>query len=637
MLSHKPRIILLLFLFCLLPIKIPTLLPPYPPVPLQQQFMDFAIAADPPGLITYPENKIMGFRGLDTRATAPTLTDGRATSLKNVKLSSSFNLRQRYGYDTVNDTTLDDYSFDPPAVTGIFNAKYSDGSNIIYAFVGDKLKYDNGKLWTDVPGTPTITEDQDYQWQCVLALDKAICTDDYDVPIKVSATPSMDTLYTGDLTDSLDKVKVLAWFRNYLIFGNTVENSIERPTRIRWSDVGTIETYDDDNYNDIATYGGDEIIGFAELYGDLYIFLKNSIWRMSLVGGDDLFTFTKVIDGIGAIARDSLHIVYLSDNRSVVMFLDSISRVLLFDGVGFMDVGNIIQSVLNNLSDPRLQYSVGTFDGTSYFLSVTDGSDTEHSILLEYNLEMQEWSKHTDINANALAQVEEATATVKTYFGNYDAFVYWLNNPDLKNDVDGATGIVDSAGRINSATQTGVQIILDATLTSGVYTGAIIKITSGTAVGEERVILTSTDTGVTVTSDFTVTPDSTSVYTIGAIDAEYKTKWFDLGNSAQEKSFLGMLVWGEEASAYGADVHHSIDFGSRSGSTSIDLSPSSSSLWDSAIWDTATWAITGDKFTTVKLSGLGNFLQVEFANPDIDESFNLYGFNILAIGGDIKQ
>ena len=595
-------------------------------------------ADDPRNLVSYPPEKILGFRGIDTSATAPTLADGRAVDLLNVKLSSAFDIRKRYGYSVVN-STLDDYDISSPAVTGIFDAEYSTGSRHLLSFVGSKLKYDNSGTWTTVSGTATITTGQDNQWQCVMAFDSAICTNDVDVPLKVNTTPTKSVLDVSDLTDTLTKVKSLAWYRNYLILANTVENSVSRPTRFRWSDVGTIEDYSNDNFVDIATYAGDEIIAVKELYAELYIFLKSSIWKASYVGGDEIFVFRKVVEGIGAIARDSVQTVTYTTGQNEIIFLNKEKRILSFDGVRAYPIDLTIQNTLLSLNETRLKYAVGVFDGLSYYLSVTTGSELFNDTVYEYQTEIKEWSIHDQIDANAFARVDD-DSEIKTYFGNYGAFVYWLDNPDNKSDVDGAVGVFDSTGIVNTATLTGALAIIDMTMTTGIYTGAIVKITSGTGAGEEAIVLTNLTggTGVAVELDaFDSFPDSTSIYSIGAIDASYTGKWYDMGNSSKEKAFLGMLFWAEENSNNSVDITHAIDFGSIEQSVTKDLSPASASLWDSALWDESVWATTGDKIYTVKYSGFGNFIQPSFENDSIDETFHIYGFNLLGTMQDVKQ
>ena len=597
----------------------------------------FCFADDPAGLLSYPPNQILGFRGLDTRSTAPTIPDGRASSLLNIKLSAALDLKKRFGYSVINNT-LDDGPLTSPAITGIFDTVFSNGNSWTIAFLGNKVKYDNSGTWTEISGA-SLTSSQDNLFQCIMALDNAVCTNDVDKPLKITSTPTRTFLDTSGLSSSLTKVKTEIWYRNFLVFGNTVEGGTERPTRFRWSNVGTTETWSDDDFVDISTFAGDEIIGFAELYGDLYIFLKKSIWRASLVGGDDVFNFSKVIDGIGAISRDSIQIVQLSDARTAVIFLDERKKVLLFDGAAVTDLGARIQPTLDDLNESRIQFSVSTFDGKGYYLSATTSSNSVNDTLFELQTEIFEWTKHDQIDANALAQVKDSSSQIKTYFGNYKSFIYWLDNPDQMNDVDGATGIVDSTGIVNTSTITGAQAILDSGLASGTYTGAVIRITSGTGVGAETIVATNLngDTGVAVVTAFATTPDSTSVYSIGDIDASYTGKWYDLGSSTKEKSFLGFLIWGAEDTSNAVDVSYGIDFGSILETQTISLSPASSSLWDSAIWDESVWGVTGDKISTLKIKGFGNFIQPYFMNNSIDETFHLYGINILGVQGDTKQ
>jgi len=595
-------------------------------------------ADDPNSLATYPPGKIMGFRGLDTRSNKPTIADSRASDLLNVTLSPALDLRKRYGYSVINDT-LDTQDLSEPAITGIFDSEYSDGTSWTYAFVGSRLRYDNAGTWTTVDTGSNITAGQDNQFKCIMALDTAVCTNDVDVPQSINSTPVRADLDVSDLSDTLTKARTVIWFQNYLIFGNTVENSVERPTRFRWSNVGTTETWSDDDFNDISTFAGDEIIGFSELYGDLYVFLTRSIWKVSLVGGDEVFVFRKAIDNIGAVSTHALVTINLSDNRSAAVFTDEKKRVMVFNGATVTDVGNIIQSSLDGINESRLQYTVATFDSKTYIACFTTSGASANDVCYAFQTEIGEWTKWTQIDANAIAQVQETDKKIKTYFGNYNSFVYWMDNPDNNNDVEGQTGIVDSTGLVDTSTITGAEAIITSDLTAEDYTGAIISITSGTGAGQEAVIATnlSANTGVALMSSFGTTPDSTSVFSIGAIDASYTARPYDYGSATKEKSFLGMLFWAAEASNNSVDISYAIDFGSTLDSETVSLSPTSSSLWDTALWDVGTWGTTGDKIHTKKLTGFGNVLEPKFSNNSIDQTFQIYGFNLLATVGDVKQ
>jgi hypothetical protein len=594
-----------------------------------------AHADDPDRLISYPPQTIMGFRGLDARSTKPTIADSRASDLLNVKLSAALDLRKRFGYSVINDT-LDDLDQDSPSINMIFDSEYSTGTSHTYAVIGTKLKYDNSGTWTTVSGV-ALTDGKNNQAKCVMALDFMVCTNDTDEPFKSNVTPVASELDFTGLTSPITKARTVVWHRNYLIFGNTFENSTERPTRFRWSNVGAIQTWSDDDFVDLATFAGDEIIGFAEIYGELYIFLEASIWKASLVGGDDVFVFTKIVDGIGAGSTHAIKVINLADNRSAVIFSTDKKRVRMFTGASAIDIGGRIQDKLDLLNESRLANAVATFDENEYILCASTSGITTNDICYAYQTEINEWTSYDGIDANAIAQVRETDKKVKTYFGNYKGFVYWMDNPDLKNDVDGASGVFDSEALIDVDTITAATILIDADITAGNYTGATVKIVSGTGVGQEGVVIQSTSTGLVVTSSFSTSIDSTSGYSVGGIDAYYTAKPYDLGDAAREKQFLGMLFWAAEASNTEVTVSYAEDFGSTVGSETISLSPTASSLWDTALWDTGVWGTTGDKLYTSKFTGFGNFIEPKFENNDIDKGFHLYGFNLLAIQGDVKQ
>jgi hypothetical protein len=598
-----------------------------------------AFATDNPSLIGYPPNKIMGFLGLDTDSSASNIEDGRATNLLNVKLSGSVNLKKRPGYSVINTNSLDDASFATPAISGLFHAEYTSDISRTYAFVGDKLKYNTGTAWADVTNTATITSGQNYQWACAMALDNAICTDDYDIPTRTYSTPQIDKITFTGLSTPIAKAKAVIWYNNYLIWGNTVEGSTDRPTRFRWSNIGFINTYSDEDYNDIASLNGDEIVAFKEMYGELYIIMRKSIWKASFVGGDDVFVFVKLIDGIGAIARDSVQILTFEDNKQAIMFLSEDKKVFLFNGVTVSDAGSRIQPTLDNLNETRLQYAVSVFDGDNYYLSVSTSAYTYNDAVFVFNVFLGEWYLYDQIDANAFARVKESTSKVKTYFGNYDSFVYWLDNPALVNDVDGATGTTDSYTCSTSTTyETPACIIIDTGLTVGAYTGAIVRITGGTAVGEEAVILASTSTGliVSATQGFTGTPDSTSVYSVGDINAYYYTKWYDFGDAPRQKSFRGMYFWAEEESGGEVVASYAEDFSSILDTETVSLASISTSLWDFGVWDSAIWGSDGNKFYTAKHAGRGRMLQVKFSQAGVDKDFNIYGFHLLADRLDVE-
>ena len=228
---------------------------------------------------TYPEQNIAPFLGLDDTSAPTQVKDFRASDIQNITLDITGQASKRNGYDwlTLLDTNATTDNFE--AVTSGYELYKSDGTRTILSTCGDKLfKVTVAGVKTNITSGVTITEGQNYQFSWITALDYAIGTNFQDAPIKTDGTTTSALSFTG-LSDAITKAKCIIWWKNYLIFGNTVENSVNRTTRIRWSNVGTIQTWSDEDFRDIATLGGQQIEAMATLYDDLYIFLTDSIYK----------------------------------------------------------------------------------------------------------------------------------------------------------------------------------------------------------------------------------------------------------------------------------------------------------------------------------------------------------------------
>jgi hypothetical protein len=598
---------------------------------------------------TFPEQGLQVFLGLDDTSSPPIVKDGRAAAIQNITLDNTGQASKRYGYAfySILDTTdlVDSYE----AVTGLYELYLSSGTKYKLATCGSKLfSVSTAGVKTDITGSATITEGQNYQFIWTSALDYAIGTNGYNPPLKTNGVTSSALSFTG-LSSAVTKAKCVAWWKNYLIFGNTTEGSTAHTTRIRWSNVGTIETWSDNDYVDIATKGGQQIEAMATLYDDLYIFLTDSIYKVSLVGGDELINVGKVSEGIGCIAKNSVKTIGIGNSEGII-FLSRDKTINFLDGVKVTDISSLIETTTDDLYASRLQYAVAVDDrvNSHYYLAVTTGAVDDNNLLLDYHYGIGEWSKHTQIDANAMCIADDANSIPQVYFGNYYSIVYKMNDADLYSDCAGETGIVDAVDSNWSDTESGVQVLYDSSATLTDVTGAIVRITSGTGSGEEAVIVGIMDTyvsgsqvlysnsavtGILVYPTFTTTPDSTSAYSIGDIPAYYTTKWYDMGSSPLRKNYGEIFVWSTTATSATMQVYYATDFSSTI--ESLDLaSTASGSLWGTAIWGTDTWAGMATSLTRLPLNVSGRFIKFKFDEPSIDEPMDLMGYAVIYWGLD---
>ena len=580
----------------------------------------------------FPPTGIMQFLGLDDTSNVTSVKDGRASAIQNINLGITGEAEKRNGYsfevmlDTI--TPLDNYL----PVRGLYELYDSDhirtklaiGSRL-YSWTTAGVKTDITSPFITASGI-TVTQDNQISW--VTALDWAIGIPELDPPFKTDGATSSIVLFNG-FTDSANfRAKCGVWWKNYLVLGNTNELTIPHTTRIRWSAVGTIETWDDDDFVDIATLGGQQIEAMVTLYDDLIIFLTDSIYKVSLVGGEQLINVSQVSEGIGCIAKNSVKNIGIG-NKQGIIFLSRDKTVNFFDGVTVTELSTLISGVMDNLSGARLPYAYAVDDRVNahYYLSVTDGSVSGNNLILDYNYAIGEWSQHTGIEANVMMYGLDANTVQQVYFGDYDSFIYQLGNQGLYSDVAGELGVVDLRGTANTPTETGLIVFYDASADFTNVTGATVRFTSGTGAGEEAVIALCSGSGIIVT-DNTLTATGLSVYEIGKIDAYYTTKWYDTGTATKRKNFGELFLWAYTDTSVDLDVNYATDFTNNIFSSVVTLTLDGS-LWGTGLWGTGVWGGTPTSLTRIPLNVSGRFIQYEFREDTIDKPMTLIGFSTL--------
>ncbi len=106
--------------------------------------------------------------------------------------------------------------------------------------------------------------------------------------------------------------------------------------------------------------------------------------------------------------------------------------------------------------------------------------------------------------------------------------------------------------------------------------GIKIKILSGTAAGDERIISSNTATRITPTVAFSATIDDTSVFAVGYINSYRKTGWLDMGSLTDKIIDKIKMVFKTTSTTFSAYFKHYTNFSSTQlGATKyIDMSES---------------------------------------------------------------
>lgn len=118
-----------------------------------------------------------------------------------------------------------------------------------------------------------------------------------------------------------------------------------------------------------------------------------------------------------------------------------------------------------------------------------------------------------------------------------------------------------------------------------------VKIIDGVGHGQTRIITANTSIGFTVGVNWDTIPTTLSLYSVGYIESEWLSKWFNYNAPEFYKRLRYLTVNFDRISDYRPIIGLKYDFyegGVVSTLSTLQLIPSDS-LWDSALWDIGTW------------------------------------------------
>ena len=353
--------------------------------------------------------------GLVDRYSPILMPNKAASDIQNIHFDTRGQLIKRAGYDKNNVSYLT-----LSTVTGGGYHQSTTGTSFMAVVVGTNV-YTTGNTfggtYTTVTGTATLTASINNLAQMTSFNDWAVICNESDPPIQVNATVGyrITAVSTG--------AKTCESYNNYLLLGNLSEGGVTYGSRFRWSDLGVIGTWPANNYIDIEPSDGDSIVAIKRFQQNVYIFKKRSIYEAIQTGGSgaEAFIVRPIARGIGAYAKNSVQVI----NNTGIVFLGQ-NGVYMFDGSNFEFISDPIQRTVDGFNRSRFPYAVGAVypPKNQYWLSFSDGSDTQNQTILIYDYIQQAWSVYEGIYANALITAEDNNGNVVLFSGDYAGSVY---------------------------------------------------------------------------------------------------------------------------------------------------------------------------------------------------------------------
>jgi hypothetical protein len=372
-----------------------------------------------------------------------------------------------------------------------------------------------------------------------------------------------------------------------------------------------------------------ELRGGRVLNDQVYFYTRNSVWKFSPSSGD-LGDLQELQGSVGLLAPFSL-----VDVGNFHVFLSE-RGVYAFDGLNFVHLSEKVdEDLLTNSNLDLLQYAKAVYNkkDNQYILYYPSAESSRNDTALVYDLRegMKCWQPPVKgRQVNYISTFDDSDGLDRVIYGDYKGYLYRDGTGSNDGLATGYNGTVEAAS-YSTLTDSDAQF----TTAGDGLAGLLVRIYEGTGEGQERIIESNTSGVLTLENDWTVPPDTTSLYTVGGINAYWRSKDFEFGNHDLVKLFRHIRLRCREEGNFDLIMHYIVDFRDLAGATrkAINLLESGFA-WGAGIWGQARWGARATIRKKISLrntssqSTNGTHLAVRFSNQRANESFRISGFDM---------
>ena len=429
--------------------------------------------------------------------------------------------------------------------------------------------------------------------------------------------------------------KFILTHKNRIYAANIVDpGDSDSKATVRITEFGTDGAPNPHRFTNFFVVGGSTRAGEinnARILNDQYIIYKRkSVWKFSPGNGNvlDTSSLIELEEAIGLFAPHSL-----VDVGDFHIFLSE-QGVYAFDGTNFTHLSEKIDDDLFvNANRSRLKFAKGVYNKqqNQYILYYASGSSVRNNRAVIFDLRLRVWQPPvTGRRVNYISTFDDVDGIERIIYGDYSGYLY----EDGRGDNDGLTNGFN--GTVSSATfDTLTDTTATFTTTNDGLTGLVIRINSGPGEGQERVIASNTGTVITVDTSWDQIPDTTSTYTIGGINAFWKSKDYDYVGHDIVKIFRKIKLRVREQGDFPLDVTYIVDFKSLNDATTKGVSLRENSfVWGLSLWGSSKYGAKATIIKTISLrntstqSTNGTHLAIRFSNDRANETFRISGFDV---------
>jgi len=292
-------------------------------------------------------------------------------------------------------------------------------------------------------------------------------------------------------------------FQGYMFLANMRDNAL----RFYYEDINTMFTGDWNSYITLPAEADDEITTGLRLRGNWYYSLRSLWYRISFVGGEEIFSYKDISSSPGAISRTA-KVVSIPEVGDVIIYLGWDKKVRVFDGVNNYSVSLKYEKpnkqsniYLENINQNGLKFSHAIVDKEQsiYRLFISIGGNVTATHRLDINYKTFSCSPHDNQTYLSAAIAEDADGKKYNIVVDYNGSAYILNTGNIDevplNNVEiGADGSLSSK-ESDMITAGGTMVTVFAADNDSIYIGSKVKFNT---IALDLRTVASTDVGLSV-------------------------------------------------------------------------------------------------------------------------------------------
>lgn len=302
-------------------------------------------------------------------------------------------------------------------VMGIFE-HYTALGRYLMAFDTKRMcRYNSStKLFEDVTGSDTWTG-QDWQFfhVCSATDDVLYITNNKDQIRTWDGTALAEFVidYTGGTTNKVDTCKFIFEYYGHLVILAPTEEGEYRPRRYRCSAAGTYTSWPSYCWADAPT--PDEIMGAQIIGGELFVWFKESLWKLRYTG-----IYTSPFEWERISQEEGLYAPFSPVTIGGMTYAIGKSYIIATDGMTIRAIdGDIPEYILQHFDPTQVKYVYGTRNRRLrqiWWAFCTEGEehpdavlayDYEHGNFFEYDLPIHVFGSYTAGSTVTIDDIEE--------------------------------------------------------------------------------------------------------------------------------------------------------------------------------------------------------------------------------------